>query len=70
MIMEWSKVHFGTNEPYKKNPKSGAWFIIDYICEDMRISMMPNGDWILTKSGEKLGRFKTLKSAKAFAETI
>lgn len=69
-MMEWIKVDHFTNEPYKKNPKSGAWFIVDYVCGDIRISEMPNGDRMVTKGGKEFGTFKTLKAAKAFAETI
>lgn len=67
--MIWKKIDHFTGEPYKKNPKSGAWYIVDYICGNLRISNM-DGYWLLTKGFEKLGRFKALKAAKAFAETI
>lgn len=68
--MNWAKIDHFTGQPYKKNPKSGAWYIVDYICDDYRISELPNGDRELTKGGVKLGTFKTVKAAKAFAENI
>lgn len=69
-MINWEKINAFTGEPYKKNPKSGSWFIVDYISGDMRIWEMPNGDRQLTKGGTVVGTFKTLKAAKAFAETI
>lgn len=67
--MIWEKIDHFTGKPYKKNPKSGAWFIVDYISGDYRISNM-DGYWLLTKCGRiNLGKFKTLKAAKAFAES-
>ena len=68
--MTWEKIDHFTGQPYKKNTKSGSWYIVDYIAEDFRITELPNGDRELTKSVAKLGTFKTLKAAKAFAETI
>lgn len=68
--MTWEKIDHFTGQPYKKNSKSGAWNIVDYTSGDFRITELSNGDRELTKSGAKLGTFKTLKAAKAFAETI
>lgn len=67
--LTWSKVDHFTNKPYKRD-NSGDWHIVDYISGDFRISELPNGDRELTKGGRKLGIFKTLKAAKAYAETI
>ena len=66
--MTWEKFYHGTNTPYKKNPKSGAWYIIDYVSGEYRVVMQPNGNWTLTKNGNEIATFKTLRSAKAFAE--
>lgn len=68
--MTWEKIDHFTGQLYKKNTKSGSWYIVDYISGDFRITELQNGDRELTKSGKKLGRFKTLKAAKVFAETI
>lgn len=67
--MEWQKINHFTNEPYKKNPKDGGWYVVDYISGDYRISNMSD-HWLVTKCGESLGKFKTLKAAKTFAEAI
>lgn len=65
--MIWEKIDHFTGKPYKKNPKSGAWNIVDYVCQDIRISNM--GDhWLVTSGEVELGKFKTLKAAKAIAE--
>ena len=53
-MINWEKIDHFTGEPYKKNPKSG----------------LPNGNREVTKNGERICEFKTLKSAKAFAETL
>lgn len=68
-MRDWKKIDHFTGEPYKKNPKSGAWHIVDYIDGNVRISNMSDR-WSVTESGNELGSFKTLKAAKAFAETI
>lgn len=68
--MTWEKIDHFTGEPYKKNAKSGAWNVIDYISGDFRITELPNGNRELSKGHEKIGTFRTLKSAKDFAETI
>lgn len=68
--MEWVKIDHFTGEPYKKNPRSGSWNIVDYMSGDYRITELPDGKRELTKGSKKLGQFKTLKAAKAFAETI
>lgn len=69
-MINWEKIDHFTGEPYKKNPRSGSWNIVDYLAGDIRISELPNGYREVTKSGKSLGTFKTLKAAKAFAETI
>lgn len=70
MAINWEKINHFTNEPYKKDTKSGAWHIVDYISGDLRITELPNGYRELTKGDKKIGTFKTLKAAKAFAETL
>lgn len=67
--MTWEKIDHFTGKPYKKNPKSGDWYIVDYVCGNIRVSNM-SGHWMVTKSGTDIGKFKTLKAAKAFAEII
>lgn len=69
-MLEWTKVDHFTSEPYKKNPKDTTWYIVDHICGDIRIWHLPDGRREVTKAGVKKGTFKTLKAAKAFAETI
>ena len=66
--MEWQKINHFTGEPYKKNPKCGNWYIVDYISGDYRITELPDGQRELTKGSKKLGTFKTLKAAKEYAE--
>lgn len=66
----WQKIDHFTGQPYKKNNASGAWHIVDYIADDLRITEQSNGDRVLTKDGELVATFKTLKAAKAFAETL
>lgn len=68
--MNWEKYEHFTGKPYKKNAKSGAWNIIDYVCGDLKIVMTSNGDWELTKGGNAHGKYKTLKAAKSAAETL
>ena len=67
--MIWEKIDHFTGKPYKKNPKSGGWYIVDYVCGNIRVSNMSD-HWMVTIGKENLGKFKTLKAAKAFAETI
>lgn len=69
-MINWKKIDHFTGEPYKKNFKSGSWFIVDYIAGDLRITHMSDGTRLLTKGENKLGQFKTIKAAKEFAETI
>ena len=68
--IKWQKVDHFTGQPYKKDNKSGDWHIIDYVADDLRISEQPNGDRLLIKNGAPLKQFKTLKDAKAYAETL
>lgn len=68
--MTWEKIDHFTGMPYKKNPKSGAWHIVDYVSGDFRITELWDGNRELTRGGARLGTFKTLKAAKAFAETL
>lgn len=68
-MLIWEKIDHFTGEPYKKK-NNGSWQIVDYISGCIRISELPNGHREVTKSGQYLGEFKTLKSAKAFAETL
>ena len=70
MAIEWKKYNQFTGEPYKKNPKSGAWNIVEYVSGDIRIKMLPDGSRELRKGNELVLVFKTLKAAKEFAETI
>ena len=67
--MTWDKINHFTGEPYKKNPKDGGWYIVDYVSGEYRISNMDD-HWLATKGETKLGKFKTLKAAKAFVESL
>lgn len=67
-MIEWVKIDHFTGKPYKKDAKSGAWNVVDYIAGDYRITELANGNRQLTRCGLNLGIFKTLKEAKAFAE--
>lgn len=69
-MIELVKIDHFTGKPYKKNNKSGAWNVVDYIADEYRITELPNGDRQLTKGSADLGIFKTLKAAKAFAESM
>lgn len=63
--MKWLKVDSKGN-PIK--PNSG-WHIPNYISGDFKITNN-NGKYVLAKNGETIGTFKTLKEAKAKAESI
>lgn len=67
--MEWTKIDHFTGEPYKKNPKSGAWNIVDYVCGNIKI-INTGRSWSVTKDGKQSSCFFTLKQAKKFAETL
>lgn len=69
-MITWNKIDHFTGQPYKKNPKSGAWVIVDYIADDLRITELPDGKRELKKGEKVIGVFQTLKAAKAFAETL
>ena len=68
--MNWTKINPRTGEPAKRNCNSFEPH--DYICESYRIVnksfSVRKGGWILTKDGNEIKRFDTLKSAKAYAE--
>ena len=68
--MKWTKVNQRTGEIFKRGCNSFEPH--DYISEKFRII---NNEWketklgwILTRDGEEVGRFNTLKEAKAKAE--
>lgn len=69
--MKWTKIDQRTGEPMKKG--CNQFMPHDYVAGDFRIInkawMEPNG-WILTCNGTEIGRFKTLKEAKAKAEGL
>jgi len=66
--MKWTKINQRTGEPARRNCNSFEPH--DYIAEDYKIinKSWTNEGWILTKAGVEIETFKTLKSAKAFAE--
>jgi hypothetical protein len=66
--IDWMKIDHFTGLPYKKNPKSGTWNIVDYVAGDLRITEESDGTRVLTKGSAVIGRFKTLKAAKEAAE--
>ena len=68
--MKWTKIDQKTGEPMKKG--CNQFMPHDYVSEDFRIinnewRESRNG-WILTRNGEEVGRFNTLKEAKMAAE--
>lgn len=68
--MKWHKIDPDTGEPAKRTGCS--YYPNDYIAEDYRIINKSFGlrkkGWILTKSGNIIGAFDTLKEAKTAAE--
>ena len=68
--MNWMKVDHFTGEEYKKKPNDGSWHIIDYVSGDLMIEELFDGKREVSKNGKVVGVFRTLKAAKAFAETI
>lgn len=65
--MKWMKINPHTGEPAKRNCNSFEPH--DYMSGEYRIvnhsfSERKNG-WILQKNGTEIGRFDTLKAAKA-----
>lgn len=74
MDMKWIKVDQITGEPMKK---SNSFEAHDYVCFEERLRIVNNSfivrkkAWVLTTlEGKELGRFDTLKSAKAESEFI
>ena len=68
--MEWKKVDHFTGKEYKKAPNDGSWHIIDYVCGDIMIAELFDGKREVSKDGKVVGTFRTLKAAKAFAESL
>lgn len=70
--MNWTKIDQRTGKPAKRNCNS--FMPHDYIAQDFRIINNSfserKGAWILTKAGNTIGRFDTLKQAKTTAENI
>lgn len=69
--MKWTKINPITNEPVKRGVN--GFFENDYISENFRIinkSWSEKMGWILTCNGHEIGRFKTLKEAKARADGL
>ena len=70
--MKWIKIDQKTGEPIKRCCNS--FMPHDYIADNFRIINNSWSDtksgWILTKDGEELGRFNTLKEAKAKSEEM
>lgn len=70
--MKWTKVDPRTGEPMKRSVNQFEPH--DYMAEGFKIINKSwiectNG-WILTKDGTEVGRFNTLKAAKAKAEEM
>ena len=72
--MKWIKVDQITGEPMKKG---NSFEPHDYVCYEERFRIINNSfterkkAWVLTTlEGTELGRFDTLKSAKAAAEAL
>ncbi len=73
--MKWIKVNQITGEPAKK--KGNSFEPHDYVCYEERFRIVNNSfidrkkAWALTTlEGTELGRFDTLRSAKAEAEDL
>lgn len=71
--MKWTKINPETNEPVKKGVN--GFFPNDYISGNFRIinnSWSEKMGWILisTNTNQELGRYSTLKAAKARAEEV
>lgn len=70
--MKWTKIYQRTGEPMKKG--CNQLMAHDYIAGNFRIinnAWKENKlGWILTKDGEEIGRFNTLKQAKEKAEEV
>lgn len=70
--MKWIKIDKKTNKPVERGCNS--FMPNDYICGEYRIinnsfSVRKNA-WTLTKAGKEIGKYNTLKMAKATAEEI
>lgn len=72
--MKWIKVNQITREPAKKG---NSFEPHDYVCYEERFRIVNNSfidrkkAWVLTTlEGTELGRFDTLRSAKAEAEDL
>lgn len=70
--MKWTKIDKRTGEPMKRG--CNQLMAHDYIAGYFRIInnswIETKLGWILTKDGEEIGRFNTLKQAKAKAEEL
>ena len=70
--MKWVKIDQKTGKPAQRNRNS--FMPHDYTAEDFRIINKSfserKGAWILTRAGNTIGRFDTLKQAKTAAENI
>ena len=70
--MKWIKIDQRTGEPAKRNCNS--YMPHDYIAEDFRIINKSfterKGAWILSRAGNTIGRYDTLKQAKTAAENM
>lgn len=68
--MKWTKIDQRTGEPMEKTVNSfmphdyisGSYKIINNSFFERKLA------WVLTKNGEEIGRYNTLKEAKARAE--
>lgn len=73
MAMKWIKVNQITGEPAKKG---NSFEPHDYVCYEERFRIVNSSIdrkkvWVLTTlEGTELGRFDTLRSAKAEAEDL
>ena len=68
--MKWIKVDQRTGEPMKRS--QNQFEPHDYVSGKYKIInksfIERKGAWILTENGEEIGRYDTLKQAKATAE--
>lgn len=70
--MKWTKIDQKTGEQAKRSFNS--FMPHDYIAQDFRIINNSfterKNAWILTRAGNTIGRFDTLKQAKTAAKNI
>ena len=72
-MIKWRKINQKTGEPAKRNCHSFEPH--DYIADEAHLkiinfSLRRDGWTLTTLKGSEIGKFNTLKAAKAYAETL